>query len=103
SPMRAYARVPAQAERRGAPPPSYRRHGVGPVSPRLPEHRTGGYRQRGWGGQGAPLALLDLGAGERIRTADLPFTRRLLCQLSYTGGRLGAWLPTRGLTCASRL
>jgi hypothetical protein len=29
---------------------------------------------------------LDLGAGERIRTADLPFTRRLLCQLSYTGG-----------------
>jgi hypothetical protein len=28
------------------------------------------------------------GAGERIRTADLPFTRRLLCQLSYTGGRL---------------
>ena len=26
------------------------------------------------------------GAGERIRTADLPFTRRLLCQLSYTGG-----------------
>jgi hypothetical protein len=31
-----------------------------------------------------------LGAGERIRTADLPFTRRLLCQLSYTGGRLGA-------------
>ena len=27
-----------------------------------------------------------LGAGERIRTADLPFTRRLLCQLSYTGG-----------------
>jgi hypothetical protein len=33
----------------------------------------------------------DLGAGERDRTADLPFTRRLLCQLSYTGGRLGAW------------
>jgi hypothetical protein len=30
----------------------------------------------------------DLGAGERDRTADLPFTRRLLCQLSYTGGRL---------------
>ena len=28
----------------------------------------------------------DLGAGERIRTADLPFTRRLLCLLSYTGG-----------------
>jgi hypothetical protein len=28
----------------------------------------------------------DLGAGERIRTADLPFTRRPLCQLSYTGG-----------------
>ena len=25
------------------------------------------------------------GAGERDRTADLPFTRRLLCQLSYTG------------------
>ena len=29
--------------------------------------------------------MLDLGAGERIRTAGLPFTRRLLCQLSYTG------------------
>jgi hypothetical protein len=29
---------------------------------------------------------LDLGAGERDRTADLPFTRRPLCQLSYTGG-----------------
>src|SRR5262249_3200267 len=26
-----------------------------------------------------------MGAGERIRTADLPFTRRLLCRLSYTG------------------
>src|SRR5215469_12878104 len=25
-------------------------------------------------------------AGERDRTADLPFTRRPLCQLSYTGG-----------------
>jgi hypothetical protein len=24
-------------------------------------------------------------AGERSRTADLPFTRRPLCQLSYTG------------------
>ena len=32
----------------------------------------------------------DLGAGERIRTADLPFTRRLLCLLSYTGG-LAEW------------
>jgi hypothetical protein len=30
--------------------------------------------------------LADLGAGERDRTADLPFTRRLLCLLSYTGG-----------------
>ena len=28
------------------------------------------------------------GAGERDRTAGLPFTRRLLCLLSYTGGRL---------------
>jgi hypothetical protein len=28
------------------------------------------------------------GAGERDRTADLPFTRRPLCQLSYTGGGL---------------
>ena len=27
----------------------------------------------------------DLGAGERIRTADRPLTRRMLCQLSYTG------------------
>src|ERR1700733_15747881 len=27
----------------------------------------------------------DYGAGERVRTAGLPFTRRLLCQLSYTG------------------
>ena len=32
------------------------------------------------------LRCLYLGAGERIRTADLPFTRRLLCRLSYTGG-----------------
>jgi hypothetical protein len=30
------------------------------------------------------------GAGERSRTADLPFTRRLLCLLSYTGGELPA-------------
>jgi hypothetical protein len=29
---------------------------------------------------------LGRGAGERDRTADLPFTRRPLCQLSYTGG-----------------
>ena len=29
---------------------------------------------------------LRCGAGERDRTADLPFTRRPLCQLSYTGG-----------------
>jgi hypothetical protein len=29
-----------------------------------------------------------LGAGERIRTADLPLTRRTLCLLSYTGRRL---------------
>jgi len=35
--------------------------------------------------------VLDLGAGERIRTAGLPFTRRLLCLLSYTGEGLGAW------------
>ena len=32
------------------------------------------------------LRGLPLGAGERDRTADLPFTRRPLCQLSYTGG-----------------
>jgi hypothetical protein len=30
----------------------------------------------------------NLGAGERDRTADLPFTRRPLCQLSYTGGNV---------------
>jgi hypothetical protein len=43
--------------------------------------------------RGAFMQVVDFGAGagERIRTADLPFTRRLLCQLSYTGGRLGAW------------
>ena len=35
---------------------------------------------------GAGLTGAGVGAGERIRTADLPFTRRLLCQLSYTGG-----------------
>src|SRR5262249_7018492 len=29
--------------------------------------------------------LILLGAGERVRTAGLPFTRRLLCLLSYTG------------------
>jgi hypothetical protein len=34
---------------------------------------------------------LRVGAGERDRTADLPFTRRPLCQLSYTGGGLAAW------------
>ena len=36
----------------------------------------------------APLQVsaLRMGAGERDRTADLPFTRRPLCQLSYTGG-----------------
>jgi hypothetical protein len=36
------------------------------------------------------------GAGERDRTADLPFTRRPLCLLSYTGGeRLhGSRIPT---------
>ena len=26
-----------------------------------------------------------VGAGERIRTADRPLTRRMLCLLSYTG------------------
>ena len=30
----------------------------------------------------------EIGAGERIRTADRPLTRRMLCQLSYTGVRL---------------
>jgi hypothetical protein len=33
-----------------------------------------------------PARARDHGAGERDRTADLPFTRRPLCQLSYTGG-----------------
>jgi hypothetical protein len=33
-----------------------------------------------------PLSVAKSGAGERDRTADLPFTRRPLCQLSYTGG-----------------
>ena len=37
------------------------------------------------------LRHIYLGAGERIRTADLPFSRRLLCQLSYTGGKTCAW------------
>ena len=41
-------------------------------------------------GEGEVLTLAELGAGERDRTADLPFTRRLLCLLSYTGG-LAAW------------
>jgi hypothetical protein len=36
----------------------------------------------------AQVVALRSGAGERDRTADLPFTRRLLCQLSYTGGDL---------------
>jgi hypothetical protein len=31
------------------------------------------------------LAAFLKGAGERIRTADRPLTRRMLCQLSYTG------------------
>src|SRR5215469_10862973 len=47
---------------------------------------------RGWRRQPlqrlAGYAALELGAGERDRTADLPFTRRPLCQLSYTGGDL---------------
>jgi hypothetical protein len=51
-------------------------------SPLAPAERCGVFAQ---------VACLRSGAGERIRTADLPFTRRLLCQLSYTGGRLGAW------------
>jgi hypothetical protein len=38
----------------------------------------------------AGVVRVDLGAGERIRTAGLPFTRRLLCLLSYTGRRLAA-------------
>ena len=33
----------------------------------------------------SPDNVSDLGAGERIRTADLPLTRRTLCLLSYTG------------------
>jgi hypothetical protein len=39
----------------------------------------------------AQVVSLSTGAGERIRTAGLAFTRRLLCLLSYTGRRLGAW------------
>jgi hypothetical protein len=35
--------------------------------------------------QSAPSKSRESGAGERDRTADLPFTRRPLCQLSYTG------------------
>jgi hypothetical protein len=35
--------------------------------------------------------VLDCGAGDPNRTGDLPFTRRLLCLLSYTGAGLGAW------------
>ena len=44
-----------------------------------------------WAVHAATRTGRDLGAGERIRTADLPFTRRLLCRLSYTGQGLGAW------------
>src|SRR5580704_16384813 len=71
---------------------------------RLPYALTGRHRgiAEAAGGPGAQAALItqvvprqaaasavhapDLGAGERDRTADLPFTRRLLCLLSYTGG-----------------
>ena len=35
--------------------------------------------------------VLGCGAGDPNRTGDLPFTRRLLCLLSYTGAALGAW------------
>ena len=35
------------------------------------------------------------GAGERIRTAGLPFTRRLLCLLSYTGNNSVHGSPPR--------
>ena len=41
---------------------------------------------------------IHLGAGERVRTADLPLTRRLLCLLSYTGWRArprGRGIPAR--------
>ncbi len=59
-------------------------------SPRTPMRRS-------WAGTGkrenAPRTseLVSIGAGARIRTGGLPFTRRLLCLLSYTGGRLCAW------------
>jgi hypothetical protein len=43
------------------------------------------------GATSTQVRSLRMGAGERIRTADLPFTRRLLCLLSYTGGGLRAW------------
>ena len=54
-----------------------------------------GYLWGSWSGRGRTAARSQTftqvkgpgcGAGERVRTADLPFTRRLLCQLSYTGG-----------------
>src|SRR5260221_14640412 len=37
---------------------------------------------------GSLFTVAELGAGERDRTAGLPFTRRLLCLLSYTGAGL---------------
>jgi hypothetical protein len=43
-----------------------------PSLPAFPQ--AGGLTQEVWDG-----------AGERIRTADRPLTRRMLCQLSYTG------------------
>ena len=36
-------------------------------------------------------------ATEGIRTLDLAFTKRLLCQLSYGGGG-SAWMIIQGLT-----
>ena len=47
---------------------------------------TSGRRQVSANLASAQVTHLNSGAGERDRTADLPFTRRLLCQLSYTGG-----------------
>ncbi len=61
------------------------RHGELPYRHRLPGRRTPEQTIHGSGLDGRK-PLSDLGAGERDRTADLPFTRRLLCLLSYTGG-----------------
>ena len=52
--------------------------------------RAGGRGRYAGASASTQVSGLRRGAGERDRTAGLPFTRRPLCQLSYTGAGLAA-------------